>query len=155
MRKPAKVKRDIAPDPKFGNVVIAKFVNQLMKRGKKTVAQKVLYGAFDWISEKTKQDPLQIFDAAIKNVAPVLEVRARRIGGANYQIAVEVRPERRQTLAMRWILNAVREKKGVPTAQKLADEFVAASKKEGAAMKKREDIHKMAEANRAFSHFAR
>jgi len=155
MRKPAKAKRSLAPDPKFGNVVISKFINQIMRRGKKTVAQKVLYRSFDLISVKTKQDPLQIFESALRNVSPVLEVRPRRIGGANYQIAVEVRPERRQTLAMRWILNAVRERKGAATAAKLAEELLAASKKEGAAMKKREDVHRMAESNRAFSHFAR
>lgn len=155
MRKPIKVRRDIAPDPKFGNVVLAKFINHLMRQGKKTVAQSVLYDAFDVISEKTKQDPLQIFDAALRNVTPVLEVKPRRIGGANYQIAIEVRPARRQTLAMRWILEAARSQKGKPMAERLASELVAASKKEGAAMKKREDVHRMAEANRAFSHFSR
>lgn len=154
MRKRFQRKREIAPDPKFGSVVITKFVNQLMRRGKKTVAQRVLYDAFDRVSEKTKQDPLQIFDLAMKNVSPVLETKPRRIGGANYQIAIEVRSERRQTLAMRWILEAARAKKGAPMADKLADEFLAASKKEGAAMKKREDIQRMAESNRAFSHFA-
>lgn len=155
MRKPSQAKRSVPPDPKFGNVVISKFINQIMRRGKKTVAQKVLYDSFDLISVKTKQDPLQIFESALRNVTPVLEVRPRRIGGANYQIAVEVRPERRQTLAMRWILNAVRQRKGAATATKLAEELLAASKKEGAAMKKREDVHRMAESNRAFSHFAR
>ena len=154
MRKRAKAKREIAPDPKFGSVVITKFINHLMRRGKKTVAQRILYDAFDQLSSKTKQDPLQIFDLALKNVSPVLETKPRRIGGANYQIAIEVRPERRQTLAMRWILQAAREKKGASMAAKLADEFIAASKKEGIAMKKREDIQRMAESNRAFSHFA-
>lgn len=155
MRKPVVVRRTIVPDPKFGNVVIAKFVNQLMRRGKKSVAQRILYDAFDVISAKTKQDPLQIFDTALKNVSPVLEVKSRRIGGANYQIAIEVRPERRQTLAMRWLLLAARGRKGAAMTVKLADELIAASKKEGGAMKKREDVHRMAEANRAFSHFAR
>lgn len=154
MRKRIKHKRDIVPDPKFGSIVITKFTNQLMRRGKKTTAQRVLYGAFDRVSEKTKQDPLQIFDLAMKNVAPVLETKPRRIGGANYQIAIEVRPERRQTLAMRWILDAARARKGAPMATKLAEEFIAASKKEGAAMKRREDVQRMAESNRAFSHFA-
>lgn len=154
MRKSVKFRREIAPDPKFGNVVIAKFVNHLMKGGKKTTAHRILYGAFDRISETTKQDPLQIFDLALKNVTPVLEVKARRIGGANYQIAIEVRPQRRHTLAMRWILNAARERKGAPMSRRLADELIAASKKEGGAMKKREDVHRMAESNRAFSHFA-
>jgi len=155
MRKPVQSRRTIIPDPKFGDVTIAKFINQLMRRGKKSVAQRVLYNAFDVISEKTKNDPLQIFDLALKNVAPVLEVRPRRIGGANYQIAIEVRPERRQTLAMRWILAAARARKGLPMAAKLSEELTAAARKEGAAMKKREDIHRMAESNRAFSHFAR
>lgn len=155
MRKPIKGKREIAPDPKFGSIVITKFINHLMKGGKKTTAQHVLYDAFDRVSAKIKQDPLQIFDLALKNVTPVLEAKPRRIGGANYQIAIEVRPERRQTLAMRWLLEAARAKKGAPMAEKLADEFIAASKKEGAAMKKREDVQRMAESNRAFSHFAR
>lgn len=154
MRKPAKVTREIAPDPKFGNVVVAKFINHLMRRGKKTIAQAVLYDAFEHISQKTKQDPLQVFDQALRNVTPVLEVKPRRIGGANYQIAIEVRPQRRQTLAMRWLLEAARAQKGAPMSERLAAELIAAAKKEGGAMKKREDIHRMAEANRAFSHFA-
>lgn len=155
MRKPTKVRRDIAPDPKFGNVVVAKFVNQIMRRGKKTIAQAVLYDAFEHISQTAKQDPLQVFDTALRNVAPVLEVKPRRIGGANYQIAIEVRPQRRQTLAMRWILEATRTKKGAPMSKRLAEELLAAAKKEGGAMKKRDDVHRMAESNRAFSHFAR
>lgn len=154
MRKPTNVTRAIEPDPKFGNVVIAKFINQVMREGKKTTAQKVVYDAFEVISKTTKQDPLQVFDQALRNVSPVLEVKPRRIGGANYQIAIEVRPARRQTLGMRWILQAVRDKKGAPMARKLADELVAAAKKEGAAMKRRDDVHRMAESNRAFSHFA-
>lgn len=154
MRKPANVHREIAPDPKFGNVVIAKFINHLMRRGKKTLAQQILYSAFDEISGKTKQDPLQTFDLALKNVTPIMEVKARRVGGANYQIAIEVRPARRQTLAMRWIIEATKARKGAPMARRLADELVAASKREGGAMKKREDVHRMAESNRAFSHFA-
>jgi small subunit ribosomal protein S7 len=155
MRKPTKVRRDIAPDPKFGNVVVAKFINQIMRRGKKTIAQAVLYDAFEHISQSAKQDPLQVFDSALRNVSPVLEVKPRRIGGANYQIAIEVRPQRRQTLAMRWILEATRAKKGAPMSKRLADELLAAAKKEGGAMKKRDDVHRMAESNRAFSHFAR
>lgn len=155
MRKPAKVRHTPHPDPKFGNVIIAKFVNYLMRRGKKTTAQRALYGAFEEISKSTKQDPLQTFDLALRNVSPVLEVKARRIGGANYQIAIEVRPARRQALAMRWLIEAARAKKGIPIAKRLAEELVAASKKEGGAMKKREEVQRMAEANRAFSHFAR
>lgn len=155
MRKPTKFRRVIGPDPKFGNVVIAKFVNYLMRRGKKTTAQRTLYNAFEEISRETKQDPLQTFDLALRNVSPVLEVKARRIGGANYQIAIEVRTARRQALAMRWLIEAAKAKKGIPMAKRLAEELVAASKKEGGAMKKREDVQRMAEANRAFSHFSR
>lgn len=154
MRKPTRVHRVIAPDPKFGNVVVAKFVNHLMRRGKKTVAQGILYDALDRISETTKQDPLQTFDLALRNVAPVMEVKARRVGGANYQVAIEVRPARRQTLAMRWLIEAATARTGKPMSVRLADELVAASKKEGGAMKKRGDVQRMAEANRAFSHFA-
>lgn len=154
MRKPTKFKRLIVPDPKFGNVVVAKFINQIMRRGKKTTAQAVLYDAFEHISQTTKQDPLRVFDTAVRNVMPVLEVKPRRVGGANYQIAIEVRSQRRQTLAMRWILESVRAHKGAPMSKRLADELLAAAKKEGGAMKKREDIHRMAESNRAFSHFA-
>jgi small subunit ribosomal protein S7 len=134
-------------------VLIARFINQVMRRGKKTVARSVVYKAFDLISERMKQDPLTIFDTAIRNVSPVLEVKARRIGGANYQIAVEVRSERRTTLAMRWIIEAARRRSGTSMAENLAAELVEASRKEGGAMKKREDVHRMAEANRAFSHY--
>jgi len=153
-RKPIGARRDIAPDPKFGNILIERFINQVMRDGKKTTARSVVYGAFDLISDRTKQDPLTIFDTAIRNVSPVLEVKAKRIGGANYQIAIEVRPERRMTLAMRWIVDAARGRKGAPMAEKLAQELSDAAKKEGTAMKKREDVHRMAEANRAFSHYA-
>lgn len=153
-RRPVTTHRAAAPDPKFGNVLIARFINHLMRDGKKTLARRILYDAFDRMSERTKQDPLTIFDAAIRNVSPVLEVRARRIGGANYQIAIEVRADRRVTLAMRWILEAARRRPGVSMVDKLAAELVAAARKEGGAMKKREDVHKMAESNRAFSHYA-
>lgn len=153
-RKPIISRRTIEPDPKFGNVLIARFINQVMRRGKKTVARAIVYGAFDRISENTKQDPLTIFDAAIRNVSPVLEVRAKRIGGANYQIAIEVRTERRITLAMRWMIAAARDRTGSSMAEKLARELADAARKEGGAMKKREDVHRMAEANRAFSHYA-
>lgn len=155
MRKPVRVTHKISPDPKFGNVIIAKFINNLMRGGKKSLAQRILYEAFDRISAKTKQDPLQVFDAALKNVTPVLEVRSRRVGGANYQIAIEVRSARRQTLAMRWILEAARKREGTPMPVRLAEELIAAAKKEGGAMRKREDVHRMAEANRAFAHFVR
>ncbi len=150
-----KNKRYLRPDPKFGNLALSKFINQLMYDGKKSVVQNQVYQALEMISEQTKNDPLLVFDAALRNVAPVLEVKARRVGGANYQIAQEVRPERRDTLAMRWLRDATRARKGHSLAEKLAAELIDASKKEGGAMKKREDVHRMAEANRAFSHFAR
>lgn len=148
-----KNKRYLKPDPKFGNLQLSKFINQMMIDGKKSTAQRVIYDALDLISEQTKNDPLTIFDTALRNVAPVLEVKARRVGGANYQIAIEVRGDRRETLAMRWLKQAARERKGRAMAEKLAAELIAASKKEGNAMKRREDVHRMAEANRAFSHF--
>lgn len=153
-RKPITVRREIAPDPKFGNVLIARFINHIMRRGKKTLARSVVYRAFDLISDRTKQDPLTIFDTAIRNVSPVLEVKARRIGGANYQIAIEVRAERRVTLAMRWIVEAAQQRAGTSMAERLAAELADASRKQGGAMKKRDDVHRMAEANRAFSHYA-
>lgn len=141
-------------DPKYNSTVVAKFINQVMRRGKKSVAQKVVYEAFEIIQEKTKKEPTEIFDQALKNVAPVLEVKSKRIGGANYQIPIEVRTPRKMTLAMRWIIGTARLARGKPMALKLASELIAASRKEGAAMKKRENIQRMAEANRAFAHFA-
>ena len=150
-----KNKRYLKPDPKFGNLMLSKFINQVMSDGKKSTAQKVVYRAMEIVSEQTKNDPLEIFDVAMRNVAPVLEVKAKRVGGANYQIAQEVRGERREALAMRWIQGAAQNRGGKSMAEKLAAELVDASKKQGGAMKKREDVHKMAEANRAFSHFAR
>jgi len=152
--KPAP-KRTIIPDPKYSSTLVAKFTNTLMRKGKKATALRVVYNAFDVVEKKTKQSPLEVFDEAVKNVMPLLEVRGRRIGGANYQIPFPVRGDRRYALAFRWILTAVRNKKGRPTALKLADEIVAAANKEGDAVKKRNDVHKMAEANRAFAHFAR
>ena len=150
-----KNKRYLKPDPKFGNLALSKFINQMMRDGKKSTAQKVVYGAMELVSEKTKNDPLLVFDTALRNVAPVLEVKARRVGGANYQIAQEVRPERRDTLAMRWLRDAARSRNGHSTSEKLAAELIDASNKTGGAMKKREDVHRMAESNRAFSHFLR
>jgi small subunit ribosomal protein S7 len=126
-----------------------------MKQGKKSVAQKVVYGAFDIIKEKTKQDPRHVFNKALKRISPLLEVRGRRIGGANYQIPYQVRGERRFTLGCRWLIEAAQSRKGRPMREKLADEIMAAANEEGAAVKKKEDIHRMAEANRAFAHFAR
>jgi len=147
-------KRDILPDPRYQSAVVAKFVNNIMERGKKTVARKIVYQAFDLLATKTKQDPRDVFDLAMKNVAPQVEVKSRRVGGGNYQVPMEVRGDRRQMLAMRWIIDAARAKKGRPMHIKLADELEAASKNEGDAIKKKLDVHRMAEANRAFAHFA-
>lgn len=153
MRRKRNYKRDIEPDPKFQNVLVAKFINHLMMDGKKSVARSVLYESFDLI-EKKKQDPMEVFDKAIRNVSPALEVKSRRIGGANYQVPREVRGERKIALAFRWIVDASRNKKGMPMAKRLADEFLAAAKNEGTAIKKKEDTHRMAEANKAFAHFS-
>lgn len=142
------------PDAVYNSDSLAKFINYIMWSGKKETARKIVYGAFDIIKEKTKMEPLEVFDTALKNASPLMEVRSRRIGGANYQVPREVRPERRQALAIRWIAGAARGGKGRPMAEKLADELIAASKNEGAAVKKREDTHKMAESNKAFAHFA-
>lgn len=155
MRGKQAPKRKIAPDPKYHNALVAKFINTIMRRGKKATAQKVVYRAFERVQEKTKNDPVTAFDTAIKNIAPVVEVKSRRIGGSNYQVPIPVRVERRQALAFRWIIGAAKSGKGRPMHEKLADEIIAAAKNEGAAVKKREDVHRMAEANRAFAHFAR
>ncbi|MDP3997001.1 MAG: 30S ribosomal protein S7 [Candidatus Andersenbacteria bacterium] len=149
-----KNKKFLKPDPKFGNLMLSKFINHLMKGGKKNTVQKVVYDALELVSAQTKNDPLLVFDNAIRNVSPVLEVKARRIGGANYQVAIEVRGDRKETLAMRWLRDAARNRSGKSMAEKLAAEIIAASNKEGAAIKKRDDVHRMAESNRAFSHFA-
>jgi small subunit ribosomal protein S7 len=148
-------KRKINPDPKYQSINIAKFINHIMRKGKKSVAQKVVYDCFEIIKTKTKKDPLEIFDGAIKNVSPDVEVKSRRIGGGNYQIPVAVMGGRRNTLAYRWIILAARSRKGAPMRQKLADEIIAAYNNEGAAIKKRQDTYRMAEANRAFAHFIR
>ncbi len=153
MRRKRQYKRDILPDPKYQNLVAAKFINRLMSQGKKSVAQGVFYDAFD-ILVKQQKDPLQIFDEAIKNVSPMLEVKSKRIGGANYQVPREVRGERRLSLAIRWLIAAAQSKKSKPMAEKLAEELLAASKNEGVAIKKKLDMHRMAEANKAFAHFA-
>lgn len=154
MRKKRTFKREYPIDPKFGNPLVGKFINHVMKGGKKSIAERVVYGAFDEIQKIAGGDPIKIFEAAIENVAPTLEVRSRRIGGANYQVPVEVRQDRRITLAFRWILDAVRSRRGKPMSAKLAEELLAASKNEGAAVKKKQDTHRMAEANKAFAHFA-
>lgn len=142
------------PDIVFNSDKLAKLINYVMWSGKKETARKVVYDAFDIIKEKTKTDPLEVFELALKNASPLMEVRSRRIGGANYQVPREVRPERRQSLAIRWIVGAARSGKGKPMADRLADELINASKGEGVAVKKRDDTHKMAEANKAFAHFA-
>lgn len=146
--------RQILADPKYDSVVLAKFINNIMTRGKKSVARKVVYTSLAKVEAQTKQAPLEVFEAAIKNVSPVVEVKSRRVGGSNYQVPVEVNPKRRQALAFRWIINAARSKKGRPMADKLAEEFVLASTNQGDAIKKKQDVHRMAEANRAFAHFA-
>lgn len=154
MRRKRNVKRDIAPDYKYNNTLVAKFVNYLMKDGKKSVAQKVLYGAFDYIEKNNKKaDALEVFDLAIKNASPNVEVRSRRIGGARYQVPREVRGERKISLAFRWIIQAARSGKGKPMYQRLAQELLDASKNEGAAVKRKEETHKIADANKAFAHF--
>lgn len=155
MRGKQAPKRETTPDPRFNSTTVAKFINYVMKNGKKSVAQTIVYDAFDIIEEKMKKPPMEVFELAIKNVSPNLEVRGRRIGGANYQIPVQVKAERRFILACRWILEASRGRKGRAMAIKLADELMSAANKDGAAMKKRETVQKMAEANRAFAHFAR
>jgi len=154
MRSKKATKRKIGPDPMYNNVVIHKFINQVMRRGKKTVAQSVVYKSFDFVKEKTGKDPVEVFDRAIRNVSPILEVKSRRIGGANYQIPMEVKPDRRLALAMRWIIGASQSRKGKPMREKLGQELIDAANNQGDAIKKREDVHRMAEANRAFAHFA-
>ncbi len=155
MRRKIKNRNIVEPDIVYNSPKLAKFINNVMLNGKKETARKSVYKAFDIIKEETgNPNPLEVFDTAIKNASPLVEVRSRRIGGANYQVPREVRPERRTALAMRWIINAARSKKGASIDKKLAEELIAASKNEGAAVKKREDTHKMAEANKAFAHFA-
>jgi len=155
MRGKQAPKRKIEGDIRYNDFDIAKFINYVMRSGKKSIAQKVVYTAFDVIKEKTKQDPRHVFNKAIKRVSPLLEVRGRRIGGANYQIPYQVRGERRFTLGCRWLINAATDRKGKPMSEKLADEILAASEGEGAAVNKKEMVHKMAESNKAFAHFAR
>jgi small subunit ribosomal protein S7 len=155
MRGKPQSKRKTIPDPKFNSLVIGKFINYIMRKGKKSVAQMIVYKSLDIISEKTKQDGLSVFNQAMKNVSPSLEVKGKRIGGANYQVPIVVSNERKQVLAFRWIIDSARARKGKAMAEKLADEIIMASNNEGEAMKKRTNVHKMAEANRAFAHFSR
>ena len=152
-RKGSVPKRDVLPDPVYKSKVVTKFINKVMLSGKKGVAEKVVYDAFDIIKEKTGKDPMEVFETALKNVMPVLEVRARRVGGANYQVPVEVTPERRMTLGLRWLTNYSRLRNENTMVDRLANEIIDASNGTGAAVKKKEDTHKMAEANKAFAHF--
>ena len=145
----------LRPDPKYGNKLVAKFINCIMQDGKKTTAQRILYDAFDLVAKKISEEPpLDVFNRAIENLKPQVEVRSKRVGGATYQVPMEVRPKRKQALALRWLLDVSRKKKGRPLAVRLAEEIVAAYRREGAAYTIRENVHKMAEANKAFAHFA-
>jgi len=155
MRKKRVYKKFYQPDVVHGRVELGRFINYVMKDGKKSTAEKLVYTAFDKIKEITKEEPLVVFERALENAMPLLEVASKRVGGANYQVPREVRPERRFVLALRWIIGAARAKKGKGMADKLAEEIIAASKNEGSAIKKKLDMHRMAEANRAFAHFAR
>ena len=152
-RRHSAEKREINPDPKFGNLVISKFMNAIMYAGKKSVAETIVYGALDIIEGKTKQNPVGVFEQALDNVMPSIEVRSRRVGGATYQVPVEVRPERRQALAIRWLIAAARSRNENTMEERLSGELLDAANNRGTAVKKREDTHKMAEANRAFSHY--
>ncbi len=153
MRKRRAEKRILPPDPIYNEVLVTKLINYVMKRGKKNVARKLVYGAFDIIKEKTNKNPLDVFLKAVNNVKPMIEVRSRRIGGATYQVPTEVRHERQIALALRWIINFARERKDKSFSNKLAAELIAAANNEGAAIKKKDDTHRMAEANKAFAHF--
>lgn len=146
-------KREILPDPKFGSQDVSKFINAIMQSGKKSVAERIVYGAFSQISTKSGKDPLEVFSAAIGNVKPLVEVKSRRVGGANYQVPVEVRPARRMALAMRWLREAARKRSEKTMGLRLAAEMLEASENRGGAVKKRDEVHRMAEANKAFSHF--
>jgi len=151
----SKIKKHPAePDPLYGSVVVSKLINQIMKDGKKTVARKVVYGAFDIIAKKTKKEPTEVFEAALDNVGPRIEVKSKRVGGATYQVPIEVKGDRKLALSLRWIIMGAKSKKGAPMSQRLASELMDAASDTGWAVKKKNDTHKMAEANRAFAHFA-
>ena len=152
-RKRSAPKRIFYPDPKYGSVILSKFINFIMYSGNKTAAEKIIYTAFKQIKDKAKQDPIKIFNEAINNIRPNLEVRSRRVGGATYQVPVEVKIKRSHTLALRWLLEATRKRKNKTMSDKLFNELMDASQRKGAAIKKREDTHKMAESNKAFAHF--
>ena len=152
-RRHSAEKREINPDAKYGNLIVSKFMNSIMYEGKKSVAETIVYGALDTIETKAKADPLKVFEQALDNVMPSIEVRSRRVGGATYQVPVEVRPERRQALAIRWLITAARSRNENTMEERLSGELLDAANNRGSAVKKREDTHKMAEANRAFSHY--
>lgn len=155
MRRKKNYKKNTQPDSRYSNITVGRFINYLMRDGKKTTAEKVLYNSLAIIEKKSKEDPLTIFEKAMENVSPQVEVISRRVGGANYQVPHEVRPDRRFILAARWLIEAARSKKSRPMADRLAEELMAAAKNEGEAIKKKQNTHRMAEANRAFAHFAR
>lgn len=155
MRRKRKYTKDHEPDMQYGNIAVTRFVNYLMTGGKKSTAEAVLYGSFKTIETEGKQEPLAVFEKAIENASPLVEVRSKRVGGANYQVPVEVRPERKFFLACKWIIDAARAKKGKSMEKRLAEELLLAAKNEGTAIKKKQNVHRMAEANRAFAHFAR
>ena len=146
-------RREVEPDPRYGSELLARFINRLMERGKKSVARTIMYDTLDIIEERAHRNPLEVFRQAVDNATPILEVRSRRVGGATYQIPIEVRPERRTSLAIRWLIQAARARKGRPMAERLADELMDAARNTGTTVKKKEDTHKMAEANRAFAHY--
>ena len=152
-RRRVAAKREILPDPKFGNITLAKFMNHIMISGKKSVAEKIVYGALDTVASKSGNDPIEMFEQSLEAIQPMAEVKSRRVGGATYQVPVEVRPARRQALAMRWLVDAARGRGEKSMAQRLANEMIEACEGKGAAVKKREDVHRMAEANKAFSHY--
>jgi len=152
-RRRVVAKREILPDPKFGNITLAKFMNHVMVSGKKSVAERIVYGALDIVNERLNKDPIEVFDEALENIAPMVEVKSRRVGGATYQVPVEVRPARRNALAMRWLVEYSRNRGEKSMPQRLAGEIIDASQSKGSAVKKREDVHRMADANKAFSHY--
>ncbi|GAA5446230.1 30S ribosomal protein S7 [Microbulbifer sp. NBRC 101763] len=152
-RRRVVAKREVLPDPKFGNVTLAKFMNHVMISGKKSVAERIVYGALETVSEKMNKDPIEVFEESLENIAPMVEVKSRRVGGATYQVPVEVRPSRRMALAMRWLVEFSRKRGEKSMAQRLANEMIDAAQNKGGAVKKREDVHRMAEANKAFSHY--
>ena len=152
-RRRVVAKREILPDPKFGNLTLAKFMNMVMVSGKKAVAERIVYGALDIVQERLSKDPIEAFDEALEHIAPMVEVKSRRVGGATYQVPVEVRPSRRNALAMRWLVEYSRGRGEKSMRQRLAGEIIDASQGKGSAVKKREDVHRMAEANKAFSHY--